>query len=200
MIRKALLAVAGLFVASESSGVETPSYEVVAVFPTFEVRDYAPTVEARTAVRGNDEMSRSAGFRVLAGYIFGGNRSGDEIAMTAPVQQFPSDDGSWRVTFTMPSGHDLASLPTPSSDRVALVQVPARRVAAVRFSGAVGSAEMARKAEALTAALASEGLAATGPAVFAWYDPPWTPGPFRRNEVLIPLAEPTADRTAAAAD
>jgi hypothetical protein len=33
-------------------------------------------------------------------------------------------------------------------------------------------------------------LVATGEPVFAYYDPPWTPGFMRRNEVMIPVASP----------
>jgi hypothetical protein len=32
-----------------------------------------------------------------------------------------------------------------------------------------------------------KGLTGDGDAEFAGYDPPWTPGPFRRNEILIRL-------------
>ena len=34
------------------------------------------------------------------------------------------------------------------------------------------------------------GLAPAGPPVYARYDPPWTPWFLRRNEVLVPLADP----------
>jgi hypothetical protein len=34
-----------------------------------------------------------------------------------------------------------------------------------------------------------QGLKDTGKAFSASYDPPWTPGPLRRNEVLVPVAE-----------
>jgi len=33
--------------------------------------------------------------------------------------------------------------------------------------------------------MSEQGLVADGDAEVAGYDPPWTPGPFRRNEVLI---------------
>lgn len=63
------------------------------------------------------------------------------------------------------------------------------RVAVLRFSGR-------RSAEAETAALkklrawmAQQSLKETGSPFTASYDPPWTPGPMRRNEVLVPVGE-----------
>ena len=67
-----------------------------------------------------------AGFKRLAAYIFGGNRAGQDIAMTAPVVQQQDGvsivdmtapvlqepgDGEWTMAFVMPSGYTLETLP-----------------------------------------------------------------------------------------
>ena len=52
-----------------------------------EIRRYGPRIAAETTVAADEEAARSAGFRRLAGYIFGGNHQVRRIAMTAPVAE-----------------------------------------------------------------------------------------------------------------
>ncbi|MGB1175340.1 MAG: SOUL family heme-binding protein, partial [Luminiphilus sp.] len=73
-----------LFVSS-TSAIEEPTYSLVAAWddPDVEIRDYDPRILATTRMTDG----QNSGFRVLAGYIFGGNEKEQEIAMTAPVQR-----------------------------------------------------------------------------------------------------------------
>jgi hypothetical protein len=196
-----LLGAAGAAVA-----VEEPQYRIERDYGSFEVRVYPPTVVAETVVSGGFGDGTNEGFRRLAGYIFGANDGNRKIAMTAPVGAEPargapgtkiamtapvgaerSTDG-WTVTFTMPSSFTMASLPVPDDARVRLREVPARRVAAVRFSGTWGAERFEDAARKLVADARAEGLQpADAPPVFARYNPPWTPWFLRRNEVLVPL-------------
>ena len=196
-----LLGAAGAAVA-----VEEPEYRIEREYGSFEVRVYSPAIVAETVVTGSFGAGTNEGFRRLAGYIFGANRGGRKIAMTAPVGAEPargapgtkiamttpvgaekSTDG-WTVTFTMPSSLTMASLPVPDDARVRLREVPARRVAAVRFSGTWGAEHFEDAARKLVTDAKAEGLEpADAPPVFARYNPPWTPWFLRRNEVLIPL-------------
>jgi hypothetical protein len=103
---------------------------------------------AETTVAGDWNDAGSEGFRRLAGYIFGKNRSKAKIAMTAPVAQAPqgkAEQGiripmtapvaqqrqgdSRTVAFTMPEGETLGTLPAPEDPRVVLREVPPARVA-----------------------------------------------------------------------
>ena len=58
--------------ASASRYVE-PAFTVIREYDGFEIREYAPTVQARVLVRDESRAGLSDGFRALAGYIFGGN-------------------------------------------------------------------------------------------------------------------------------
>ncbi len=185
---------------------EEPKYRIEKDYGSFEVRVYAPTIVAETVVTGSFGDGSSEGFRRLAGYIFGANDGGRKIAMTAPVGAEPARgskgeriamtapvgsertaDG-WVVTFTMPAALTMKTLPAPDDARVRLREVPARRVAAVRFSGTWGAEKFEAVAKTLAADAKEAGLSPAGaPPVFARYDPPWTPWFMRRNEVLIPL-------------
>ena len=199
--------------AEVAMAVEEPKYRVLEARDGWELRLYAPTVVAETVVEGEFGPGGNEGFRRIAGYIFGGNdggrkvamtapvaqerraggREGTKIPMTAPVAQERSGEG-WTVAFVMPSEHTLASLPRPDDARVTLREVPARRVAAVTFSGTWGADRFDAIGRDLLAKVASAGLVPSGPPVYARYDPPWTPWFLRRIEVLVPLADaPVAD-------
>jgi hypothetical protein len=181
--------------------VEEPKYTVTLHDGAFEVRDYPPTVVAEVTVTGNQPSAVSRGFRLLAGYIFGGNtrhqsiamtapvaqeRASEKIAMTAPVSQTPSG-GAWVVRFTMPSAYSLETLPIPNDPNVKLRPIAAARYAVVRYSGIANQANFDAKAAALMDFIKAHHLHPTGPATLAQYDPPWTLWFMRRNEVLIPV-------------
>ena len=67
--------------------VEEPAFRATLQDGPFEVRDYPALVVAEVTVGGGQKEAASKGFRLLAGYIFGGNGGKQSIAMTAPVSQ-----------------------------------------------------------------------------------------------------------------
>ncbi len=187
---------------ASASSYEAPRHTLRMQREGWELRDYAPTIEARVTVRGDFESATRGAFRLLAGYIFGGNQREQSISMTVPVAAQPTDleagapritgsEGadSWTVAFTMPSEFTLDSLPTPRDNRVSLVAVPGRAWAARSFSGWMKPERTDAEIAALQAALTQAGLRADGPPVIAQYNPPWVPGPLRHNEILIPIAD-----------
>ncbi len=183
--------------------VETPDYEVLAQDGPFELRDYPPLIVAEATHPGSRRGALRQGFGSLAGYIFARDRSGEsiamtapvtqerpeKIAMTAPVTQSPTKPGAWTVRFVMPGKYDLSELPAPGSDRVRLERIPARRLATVRFSGSASDEILADKESALRAWMAEHGYEAAGSAAYAYYSDPFTPPFLRRYEVMIPVAD-----------
>jgi effector-binding domain-containing protein len=188
--------------------VETPEYVAVESDGAFEIRDYPALVVAETTRAGARREALGAGFGPLARYIFAKERAGEKIAMTAPVIQqrpeapaeriamtapviqSPTGEDAWSVRFIMPSGYSLEALPAPATSEVRLREIPAQRRAAVRFSGSTTDAALAEQEAALRAWMAARGLTAAGPAVYAYYNDPFTPGFLRRNEVLIDVKAP----------
>lgn len=166
-----------------------------------EIRQYGPRIAAETTVKGDKQRALSTGFRRLAGYIFGGNHPGAEIAMTAPVVQQPSGgediamtapvsqtgsaDEGWTVRFYMPSKWSMETLPAPASDDIRLVPVPAETMAVLRFTGDRGPRAVAANTDRLMKTLCDNDIEPTGQAVAWFYDPPWTLPFLRRNEVAV---------------
>lgn len=199
----ALFAGLAVFIVPMTASARTPepAYESVKRDGKFELRQYAPMIIASVDVEGEEGRATNAGFRPLADYIFGNNRArgkiemtapvtaepSQTIAMTAPVTSEPANADRWRVSFVMPAGWTMETLPEPVNPDIRLSEVPARLMAAVRFSGTGSEKVMRRQRAELEAWLAAEGYVAEADAINAFYDPPWTPAPLRRNEVMIPV-------------
>lgn len=100
---QSLLFMAILVSAAPATAIETPRYEVEATLADgIEVRSYAPMIVAETTVTTAEyRRAGNDAFRVLAGYIFGDNQGRRDIAMTAPVEQRRSADGT-EIAMTAP--------------------------------------------------------------------------------------------------
>jgi SOUL heme-binding protein len=172
--------------AQTHKGYEMPPYTVQQVDGDIELRLYGAHTAAEVTVAGNSDSAIGTGFRVLAGYIFGGNADGQKITMTVPVAQSPAPvEGQWTVRFMMPAAFDAATLPAPDDARIRFVTAAPERQVALRFSGLRGSAVLAAKTTALRAWAETAGLKITaGPHVY-FYDGPMTLPWNRRNEVAF---------------
>lgn len=184
-----LAAVGAIAAITQARQTEEPDYREVRADGDFSVRDYPPLVVAEVSNMGTRERASGASFRRLAAYIFAQDRpeGGERIAMTAPVLQDETRPGQWRMRFVMPSQYTLATLP-PAPDDIALTEVPARRMAAIRFSGNGEARDLALMEARLRDWMREAGLMPAGEAEYAFYNAPMVPGPLRRNEVLIPVA------------
>ncbi len=201
--RKLSGAILGLtLIGTHAMAVEEPAFKAVLLDGAFEVRDYPPLVVAEVTVGGDQKEAANNGFRLLAGYIFGGNKRRQSIAMTAPVAQAPISEkiamtapvtqtpgpAEWVVRFTMPRAYSMETLPEPNDPRVHLRVLSPTRFAVLKFSGLARRDVVAAKTVELGALAKSHQLRAIGPVSLAQYDPPWTLWFMRRNEVMIPVA------------
>ena len=166
-----------------TEAIEEPKYSVLQEFENgIEIRAYEPHLVAVTKM----DDSQNSGFRVLADYIFGGNDKEQEIAMTAPVSTTMMAD-SPEMTFMIPSEYDLAELPKPNDERVNFREVPAYTAAVIRFSGRANSEIVEAHWQKLRAFLANSEWKGLGEPTLNQYNPPWTLGFWRRNEIIIPV-------------
>jgi SOUL heme-binding protein len=191
---------AGQSVVGIRSGTEEPGYSVEQKLDGVEIRRYGPRIAAETSVSANEEAARSAGFRRLAGYIFGKNQGstkiamtapvaqqaqGEKIAMTAPVAQTSGGEGSWVIRFFMPSDKTMDTLPEPNDSSVRLVEVPEETFAVLRFSGVASASDVAEHTAKLMGVLDDAPWQPTGTPTAWFYDPPWTVPFRRRNEIAV---------------
>ena len=192
MKRKTLVIVAlliplALFAVALMS-LDEPEYEVIEQTDAFELRAYKPFLVAETRVDGDFDEASGRAFRSLVSYIQGGNQGGRNLPMTAPVNQqrvAHGNDDTWLFQFVMPKEYVLQMLPQPMDEGVTLRQIPARLVAARRYSGDWGEQKYRDNEQALLEALQQERLMPVGAPIFARYNAPFVPGFLRRNEVLV---------------
>jgi hypothetical protein len=184
-----------------SHAIEEPDFEVIQRLDAVEIRQYAPYVVAEVTVTGPADQAGNRAFPMLAGYIFGKNK-GDrkmamtapvtqtptpvKMAMTAPVTQAPTAEG-YLVQFVLPKGVTLETAPEPLDARVKVREVPAAKVAAIKFSGFWSEDNYQRHLGQLTSGLTAAGLRWKGEPVYSRYDAPWTPWFMRRNEIWLAL-------------
>lgn len=190
-----------IFGAMDAMAIEEAKYEVLKKENKFEIRDYAPHILAETVVEGTLEEAGNTAFERLFGYISGGNRSRDKVAMTAPVSQQKIGEKiemtapvgqqrsgeSWVLSFMMPNAYTVETLPEPEDPRVTLRQVPPRRMAAVRYSGFWSEKNYLRHKAELESWIQRMGLTVLDDAIWARYNAPFVPWFLRRNEILIPV-------------
>jgi SOUL heme-binding protein len=182
-------------------GIEEPVYTVLEAREGYEIREYAPYIVAQTQVKGTQDEALNTGFRVLAGYIFGGNTTQESISMTAPVNDIkqvsekiqmtvPVIDIKWKddvhiVQFTMPKRYTLKALPKPNDTRVQFVEIPKTKKAVLRYSGWATETRVTEKKDVLENYLKKDSLETIGDMISAQYNPPWSIPFMRRNEIMI---------------
>ena len=185
-LRTVSIPVVALVMATRAIAIEEPVYQVEKAWEAeqIEIRAYAPRVMAVTDM----DEDTDGGFRVLAGYIFGGNAEEEKIAMTAPVQQ--SMAGEKEMAFMMPAEYAIEDLPAPEDQRVSFREAPAYTAAVIQFSGWASAEKADEKWQQLRGFLIAEGIDITGEPTLNQYNPPWTLPFMRRNEIIVPVAVP----------
>jgi hypothetical protein len=102
-----------------------------------------------------------------------------------------SGESSYTVAFIMPAECTLETLPQPKDNRVHFARVPARSMAAIRFSGYFQQDTILKNKQRLRQWLDEHRLETEGDFIVAGYNPPWVPGFLARNEVLIQIKATT---------
>jgi len=165
------------------AGYESAPYQLVRTDGGFELRNYPAltVVETRMTSAGNGD---DGSFMRLFRYIGGSNDAGEKIAMTTPVFMSGSDSNRL-MAFVLPVKSKPGGVPQPADGSVSVRVLPAGQFAVLRFSGGRSEQHEAAALDRLKTWMAAQGLQASSPPVYAYFDPPWTPWFLRRNEVML---------------
>ena len=179
---------------------EEPDFRALESDGDHQIRDYPALTVAETVVNGPRRNALDQGHRILADYLAARSRDGDELPMLNPVIQdsgapmasnpplFDDDlEGAWRTRVIMPAGRHADELPDPPQG-VELVELPARKVAVVSFSGRWTDALLREQEDRLRGWLSKRGVTSRGEPEYAFYNSPMIPGPLRRNELWLALS------------
>lgn len=113
--------------------------------------------------------------------------SSEAIAMTAPVVTCPEPaaSGVRVMQFLLPAKYTIETAPKPLDPKVSLREVAPRVMAVHKFSGWATKEDVEKKEAALLAALEADKVTVVGVPILFRYNPPWTLGPLRTNEVAV---------------
>ena len=192
-----------LFITSfNAMAIEEPEFISIEKKDAFEIREYQPKLIAQVLVNGTFDSASSKGFRLLADFIFGNNKTNEgskkidmtapvitrdaseKIDMTAPVVSEETERG-WYISFNMPKQYSKDTLPVPNNPEVKIIEVPSEKFAVITFSGLVRERKYVEMLNLLNEEMKKRNLEPKGPAILARYNPPWTLPFLRRNELMI---------------
>ena len=173
------------FISGSMSKIEKYKYTVLKEFDDFEVRQYEAAMFSSVKMNAKTyEETSSSGFRVLAGYIFGGNEKNEKIAMTSPVVMEMGD--TTKMSFMVPSNLKENELPKPNNGRIYFEKQAPKVMAAIRFGGWANDDRIEKYKQKLSLELEKLGLKHTGKFNYLGYNPPYALIA-RRNEVVVEL-------------
>ena len=182
--------------------IEEPEFISIEKKDAFEIREYKSKLIAQVLVSGTFDSASNKGFRLLADFIFGNNKTNEgskkiemtapvitreaseKIEMTAPVISEETERG-WFISFNMPKEYTKETLPIPNNSEVKIIEVPSEKFAVITFSGLVRDKKYVEMLNLLNEEMKKRNLEAKGPPVLARYNPPWTLPFLRRNELML---------------
>lgn len=179
----AILVFVQAYVSRSSKDTEQQDYEVLEQDGDFEIRYYPSATMASVSIDGDYRNSSGAGFRILAGYIFGSNSDNTKIAMTAPVHMQEEGEGYF-MSFVMPSGYDTSNLPLPDNGQIRIHRSEPAYTASIRFGGFANDEKIEEHRESLRNYLLERGIAFEEPFTYLGYNPPYQVVN-RKNEVMV---------------
>jgi hypothetical protein len=168
--------------ASNKSGSQP--YTVVRIEKDFEIRFYpAATMAITTSSAKTYKELGNSGFKKLADYIFGANKTNEKIAMTTPVHMDINQTSS-TMSFVMPSQYRKDNLPEPNDSNVKIKTISQEYVAVIKFAGYASENDIKSFSQRLENALKEASISYFGHFRFLGYNPPFQ---FigRRNEIIV---------------
>ena len=174
------------YISIDMGKTEQQPYEVLWKNDKIEARFYPKAVLATVNDSAKSyRASSNQNFRVLAGYIFGGNDKGQSIAMTAPVHMAFNESGS-QMSFAMPAEMKIEELPAPNDRGVKFSESDEKYVVALRFGGWADDAKIEKHANELVSTLETLGIKIRSEPWYMGYNPPFQLVN-RRNEVAVEI-------------
>ena len=162
------------------SGYEEAPHKVLVKNGNIELRSYSELQLVETSMNTEDE----GGFMRLFNYIDRGNSKSQKIAMTTPVYIQKRKSGK-TMAFVLPSSINKDEVPVPTGINVKTEIRSSGTFAVYRYSGKRidGGSDNAKKS--LNDWILKNGFKILSEPINAYYDTPWTPTFFRRNELMI---------------
>ncbi|MBE0451457.1 MAG: heme-binding protein [Clostridia bacterium] len=160
---------------------ETPDYTVSYKENEFEIREYSDfyIVEYQNE---RDQFSDN-GFGTLFKYISQDNQENQKIKMTIPVFEEIRAEGQ-SMAFVVPSAN-WNNIPRPNDPSLKIKKFEKGIFAVIRYSGTSGEMKERKMMGHLEIWMAANGYRKSSNFMLAFYNPPFMPPMFRRNEIMV---------------
>ena len=187
MTKTITLFLISLLLGGSALATEERPHQIIKKVNHIEIRQYDCIRTAQVSVSGDRSSASSRAFRILFQYIQGHNLGTQKIAMTTPVSQQKEATGNWLISFYLPKDISLKDAPEAIDPRVQIKELCDIKVAAIRFNGRASQSLLNQQETILMEYLETHQIPFRKPAIYAFYNAPYIPGIFRRNEVLFEL-------------
>ena len=160
---------------------ETPDYSVLLSEDGFEIREY---IEFNVVEYDNDaDPNISRGFGTLFSYISDNNKQNQKISMTVPVIEEIRQD-KMKMAFVV-SKKLKDNIPEPNDDNLRIRKFDSGTFAVIRYSGFSNKEKESKMIKRLEEWYKGKGYASISNYMLAFFNPPFTPPMFRRNEIMV---------------
>lgn len=160
---------------------ETPYYSVVLSEDSFEIREYS---EFDVVEYDNDsDPYISRGFGTLFSYISDNNKQNQKISMTVPVIEEIKLD-KMKMAFVV-SKKLKDNIPEPNDDNLKIRKFDSGVFAVVKYSGFSNRDKESKMIQRLEEWYTGKGYSRISNYMLAFFNPPFTPPMFRRNEIMV---------------
>jgi hypothetical protein len=163
------------------SKYETPKYSVITMEEPFEIRQYESFYIVEYENVNDPEINN--GFGTLFRYISSDNAEKKKINMTVPVIEEMTVNGL-KMAFVVPKEY-WEKTPSPNNPNLSVKEFDHGLFAVIRYSGFSNTNKERMKLEMLESWIGQRGYKKASNAMLAFYNAPFTPPMFRRNEIMI---------------
>jgi effector-binding domain-containing protein len=167
--------------------VQKVDYKVVRTIDQVEIRKYPKLLLATVSGLPDNDA-----FSILFNYITGANQKNQKVEMTAPVltsekieMTAPVISSENKMSFIMPDNYNISNIPKPKNPQVIIEELPAAKLAVIRFKGHARQKDVNKYIDQLLKVLEQNKIRTQGEPVLMRYNSPFAPGFIRRNEVAI---------------
>lgn len=160
---------------------ETPQHNILFKDNNFEIREY----NEFSIVEYDNEMDPDInnGFGTLFRYISKGNKEEVKIAMTIPVIEEVTRTKK-KIAFVVPSKYE-DQIPQPKDSHLTVKKFDKGMFAVIVYSGFSSKEKEIKMKNKLAQWIDINGYMRQSNYMLAFYNPPFTPPMFRRNEIMV---------------
>ncbi len=171
-----------------SSKYKEPSYTLIKKLDKIEFREYDENIIIKTSKSNANGEANNSLFRILASYIFGGNKKNEKIPMTAPVITTNIDNNHEMIFFIL-NKNTSEDLPIPNSTKIQIDNLNLNKTISISFGMWATKKRIKYYKKLLDKYIFENSINIKPNLMVAQYNSPWVVPPFRRNELIYQIKE-----------